>query len=302
MIAIIAVLISLLLPAVQKVRESASRTQCINNMKQLGLALHNYHDANKVFPFGQSDLMAVNGFAAGITPQPFHDNSWMPSLLPYIEQDNLYKIFSPYLAAGTTNAMSWPSNQTVVRSLLCPSDPNYGNPKTSYASGAYPGLFGNYVLCSGNRYYSNTGLSTGSGDGGITANGMFYPQSKTRIADVTDGLTNTLMASELIVVPNGNGDTSACSLGGQYDYRGGYFAALCGGTLFQTINSPNSSVGDYVWNACTTHPAGSSNPVAPCRGLLGRHGHFPGSFRPQLPPWRRQRRPRRRRAASSRIT
>src|SRR5213595_2445118 len=89
-IAIIAVLIGLLLPAVQKVREAASRMKCSNHLKQLGLALHNYHDANGTFPLGQYNYILQ------VDPPPatpgFSRGSWFPKLLPYVEQDALYKI------------------------------------------------------------------------------------------------------------------------------------------------------------------------------------------------------------------
>jgi type II secretory pathway pseudopilin PulG len=78
-IAIMAILIALLVPAVQKVRESAARTQCTNNLKQIGLAMHSYHDANKAFPSGVSYQPAVYYW------------SWMAMILPYIDQDPLYK-------------------------------------------------------------------------------------------------------------------------------------------------------------------------------------------------------------------
>src|SRR4051794_26466637 len=141
-IAVIGILIALLLPAVQKIREAASRTQCINNMKQLGLALHNYHGSYGKFPIGMTKLVA---------DYSTYDPCWMQYTLPYLEQDTLYRIFLPYFGSATPT-MSWPSNQTVVRGLLCPSDPNYSAPKTIYLS--YPGFYGNYVLCAGSQYYT----------------------------------------------------------------------------------------------------------------------------------------------------
>src|SRR5262249_45602257 len=80
------------------------------------------------------------------------------------------------------------------------------------------------------------------------------------------GTSNTLLGSELVVTPSKNGDTSSCSYSGDADYRGAYFNSIHGGTLFETLNPPNSSVGDYGWNACTIHPPGAATPIAPCSG------------------------------------
>src|SRR5262245_27042554 len=86
-IAIIAILIGLLLPAVQEVREAAARTKCQNNVKQLGLAVHNYHDANGRFPIGAQGLPCP-----GVTG-PTQRTPFVPFLLPYFEQDNVYKLY-----------------------------------------------------------------------------------------------------------------------------------------------------------------------------------------------------------------
>src|SRR5438045_2610945 len=95
-IAIIAILIGLLLPAVQKVRESAARLQCQNNLKQIGLALHNYENANKIFPPGYVSQPEIS--AMGPPDPQFNDAGpgwgWLTFLLPYVEQDNLYKSFN----------------------------------------------------------------------------------------------------------------------------------------------------------------------------------------------------------------
>src|SRR5262249_22824689 len=112
-IAIIAILIGLLLPAVQKVREAASRMKCSNNLKQIGLGLHNYHDAFSGFP------------AAKVTTPKTH--TWFPSLLPFVEQDNLYKKYRFDLNwddAATNDANPGGVNQTVLTVLLCPSAPS----------------------------------------------------------------------------------------------------------------------------------------------------------------------------------
>src|SRR5688572_27041959 len=108
-IAIIAVLIGLLLPAVQKIREAAARIKCANNLKQLGLAVHNYHDAHGMLP-PMRYLVGPQGDQPGL--------SWAVSLLPYLEQHNLYQMFDTYKAY----AQQPPSAcQTPVRLYVCPS-------------------------------------------------------------------------------------------------------------------------------------------------------------------------------------
>jgi prepilin-type N-terminal cleavage/methylation domain-containing protein len=127
-IAIIAILIGLLLPAVQKVREAAARTQCTNNMKQLGLAIHSYHDATLSFPFEDG-----GGFVPTAAP------TFYVQILPYIEQNNLYTQMASQ-PGGITN---WLGNQTIANTLvvkifLCPSRRSGGFGKVDYA-GAYNG-------------------------------------------------------------------------------------------------------------------------------------------------------------------
>src|SRR5205823_994640 len=113
-IAIIAILIGLLVPAVQKVREAAARLQCSNNLKQLGLGLHNYHDANKAFPPAKQDV-----------PNP-PVYGWTYAILPFIEQGNLYKRINPKVNwdnATVNDADPGGVNQTEVGVFLCPSAP-----------------------------------------------------------------------------------------------------------------------------------------------------------------------------------
>jgi prepilin-type N-terminal cleavage/methylation domain-containing protein/prepilin-type processing-associated H-X9-DG protein len=159
-IAIIAILIGLLLPAVQKVREAAARSQCQNNLKQMGLAMQSYHDNFKCFPPAFTN-----------TPtQPTTNWSWSVCLLPYLEQGPLYTILNP---TGVNEAQSGNTN-IAISVFLCPSDPTPGptNPKIATAAGAYG--------------KSNYTVSEQISDGG----------SKYRIGQITDGTSNTLMIGE----------------------------------------------------------------------------------------------------------
>ena len=121
-IAIIAILIALLLPAVQQAREAARRSQCKNNLKQLGLALHNYHDTFQVFPFGM--INPTNGDLPG-SPRPPTDNTgWYPMILPYIEQGALYNAFmEEQQNSARTGAIYWSRKESIVTMMMCPSDP-----------------------------------------------------------------------------------------------------------------------------------------------------------------------------------
>jgi prepilin-type N-terminal cleavage/methylation domain-containing protein len=129
-IAIIAILIGLLLPAVQKVREAASRMQCTNNMKQLGIAIHAYHDSNGKFPFEDG----TGGMPAGQSPPSIY-----VQILPYIEQDNLYQQMNAQ-AGGLTNFIGNQTlaNTVVIKIFLCPSRRSGAMGKVDYA-GAYNG-------------------------------------------------------------------------------------------------------------------------------------------------------------------
>jgi prepilin-type N-terminal cleavage/methylation domain-containing protein/prepilin-type processing-associated H-X9-DG protein len=130
-IAIIAILIGLLLPAVQKVREAAARTQCTNNLKQLGLAMHNYHDSIGTFPFEDGPTSAA---ALGNTPPSIY-----VQILPYVEQQNLYQQMSAQ-AGGLNNSLGNQTlaNATSIKNFLCPARRSIGLGKVDYA-GAYNG-------------------------------------------------------------------------------------------------------------------------------------------------------------------
>jgi prepilin-type N-terminal cleavage/methylation domain-containing protein len=172
-IAIIAILIALLVPAVQKVRESAARAQCENNLKQIGLACHNYEGTRKSLPPGDS---AANSFSS------------LSVLLPYIEQQGLYKQidFTVSSTAATQTADAVP-----LQILLCPSDPGGANVPTGFSGNSYAGNYGNTIL-----WFQD----------GTVSNGVFYHKGKgCRFSAITDGLSNTACFSERLMGDWSNG-------------------------------------------------------------------------------------------------
>ncbi len=197
-IAIIAVLIGLLLPAVQKVREAAARTQCQNNLKQIGLALHNYHDSHSRFPPGY--LSQPDNPAMGPVDPEFNDAGpgwgWLTLLLPHVEQAPLYRSLNLNLPCYH------PANATAIRTPVtlfrCPSDFGGGNP--AYGDTVNVVDINNNTLAVFGRsnYVHSVGPSTlwCSWPVTIQPNGAMYRNSATRVADVTDGLSNTVFAGE----------------------------------------------------------------------------------------------------------
>ncbi|MBP3958208.1 DUF1559 domain-containing protein [Gemmata sp. G18] len=209
-IAIIAILIGLLLPAVQKVREAAARMSCSNNIKQLGLAAHNYQSGNGVLPPG-ADVQNAG---------------CVVYLLPYLEQDNAFKLFS-FQPASYTNYWNDPANrppstgtdtippppsplpmygtQAKIKSLICPATPdsvttvlmavNYGTSGTDYA-----GSNGGHVFSSAPGRlvlgHSNYLGVAGYYPGNPTLAGIFTFKSKTKIETIGDGSSNTMMFAE----------------------------------------------------------------------------------------------------------
>src|SRR5271166_2267293 len=131
-IAIIAVLIGLLLPAIQKVREAANRMSCQNNLKQIGLALHNYHGVNQVFPQAYKPLPSPDPTAPPGTGTC--GASAFTLILPYIEQDNVYRQIDVTRAALSAPNMppANPAYSTAIKTFLCPSAP--GNPTVDYSA------------------------------------------------------------------------------------------------------------------------------------------------------------------------
>ncbi len=218
-IAIIAVLVGLLLPAVQKVREAAARMSCQNNLKQLGLAAHNYHSTVGKFPPGVNVPAVITNLANGkSSPPPLvagQSFSLFEALLPYVEQNNLYSQLnfigpiaangqpgndSEYVNCDTTTSPA-PIGSTIVKTFLCPSDT--APTQTTYVgtSGVDKGLT---YLFGANTYGGNAGIrsfytfdtKTDPAGTGMTQDGVFFINSSVKISDVTDGTSSTLAFGE----------------------------------------------------------------------------------------------------------
>jgi prepilin-type N-terminal cleavage/methylation domain-containing protein len=192
-IAIIGILIALLLPAVQAAREAARRAECTNKIKQIGLALHNYHDTHRVLPPGSLSSIRVTYSSSdwcNSGAEPTHVRApWSVLILPYLEQLNLYQKFDfgrqftgfSNLPAPTVNHDLFERNN---RAYQCPSDPNSGS---DVNNGCYFGVQG------GGTTPSCSGVS---GQRVFFINGILYHNSATRFADILDGTSNVFLVGE----------------------------------------------------------------------------------------------------------
>lgn len=234
-IAIIAILIALLLPAIQKVRESAARMQCLNNVKQLALAAHNYHDTNSKLP-GAAGAWSGSG-------------TWLVSVLPYVDQPAIAKLYRTDLVGYDQVSSGATGNQLAVGS--CPSDNAALKGGQTYKGSSYH----NYAVNIGNTA-SGTPFSTGNMRTETTYNGNtfagapFRYDTPQRLTDVTDGTSNTLAFAEVIQ-------------GQRQDLRG--FIWWVSGAGFVTSLRPNDSNPDVLTHGyCDPNPP---NPPANCTGL-----------------------------------
>lgn len=247
-ISIIAVLIAILLPAVQSAREAARRMTCGNNLKQLGLALHNYQSSHGCFPPGRGT----------VNPSVFSTHAYF---LPYVEQANLYQqidfgsapttysIPGPIIFDGTRN---FPAACTLVPVYVCPSDP---------AGGRAPGgVFG------GTNYMGNAGsgqLNLGSLTG---ADGVFFLGSRTDFRDLLDGSSNTIAFAERALGP---GSSANSALNTARDWM---------------LEIPSS--GDPTTTACNS-AVGNWNGERGAKWILGNYGNtlYNHTFPPNAGSW-----------------
>ena len=266
-IAIIGILVALLLPAVQAAREAARRAACVNNIRQVGLALLNHHDTKGRFPHGTYNLI---DFRETLEPYNGKQNRrcWMHDILPYMEQQSLYNKFDAFMKVNPV-AWDFPESGTPISLLMCPNDPT--NPKVQTYTHSSPGaegfppaldgmgpsqgFSGNYVACAGSTYY-NLGIVKGGTTPphkySANLNGILFGQSKIRMKDVTDGSSHTVMVGEIILSPDGNDD----------DMRGRYYNSCGGNVNFTTLYPPNSTTADRI-NWLSANPAPEA-PAFPC--------------------------------------
>jgi prepilin-type N-terminal cleavage/methylation domain-containing protein/prepilin-type processing-associated H-X9-DG protein len=288
-IAIIAILIALLVPAVQKVREAAARTQCSNNLKQLGLALHNYHDEFGRFPPGRKSLGSTEGNSiATYAPDPVSYNlHGLVLLLPYIEQEGLYRQFN--LNGASSNflgsSLGYPMggavlatpdaiasgnaalSATIISNLLCPADS--GDPRIAPNSHYSPD--GGAGVQAAKTSYDFIADADGVGyynywrHQSSATRHIFGENNTTRFTDITDGTSNTLAMGEQTLATY-NGMTSAWAYAAWTSVGIDPVGAWNGTFPAQGLNIwnynnnayPNNQVGQRAswYNAASLHPDG----------------------------------------------
>jgi prepilin-type N-terminal cleavage/methylation domain-containing protein/prepilin-type processing-associated H-X9-DG protein len=249
-IAIIAVLIGLLLPAVQKVREAASRLRCQNNLKQIGLALHGYHDRSERFPPGYTSTNQMSDSGTGW--------GWAAHLLPDVEQEPLFRRIDFTLPlSASQHSVVVSQNLSLFR---CPSDVrqepirqtdfvNSGGLTGELARSNYVGNYGNTPFLN----ESPSVLTTHLVIDGISGRGVFFRNSRTRIADITDGTSNTFAVGE----KSSNGTLASwAGVLPQATWRSQNDIASYGGI---PTNLPAAMV---LGHACRQHPPSSAAGVA----------------------------------------
>jgi prepilin-type N-terminal cleavage/methylation domain-containing protein/prepilin-type processing-associated H-X9-DG protein len=243
-IAIIAILIGLLLPAVQKVREAAARAKCTNNLKQIGVGLHNYHGVYNSFP---------PGYRTNKTDTSIW--GWGTDLLPYIEQENLYKLLNPQgqtlMQAGTAN---FALLQSTIPGYICPSDTNTGgnlnnNRLLGWApAGQFAGI-SNYVVAGGN--------TDGSLSGGQA---VFTNDTGVNVLQITDGSSNTFAAGERMTQQNSSSGT-----------LNAYAALWCGGDTSSGTTQGDGAIRAFTQYQMQTGYRTSDNKNYPAYAFSSMH-------------------------------
>ena len=252
-IAIIGILIGMLLPAVQMVREAARRTACKNNMRQLGLALHNYESALQQFPSGYayalgSQYEAQTGYqmSSGMADANHLGHAWGMFILPFIEQQNLYDMAKINLPVfDSANLLV---RETQLSVFLCPSDPysednfvvrdDTTNPFEQYAAASYCANWGPAfgVLETPSNSSDDVNLDA-TPDSSV---GPFFRNSKTKFRDITDGTSSTLAIGERHNGPIVNSTGSPVGVGSHPNFENAWFAAV------RDVDAPDDDHGHMV--------------------------------------------------------
>jgi prepilin-type N-terminal cleavage/methylation domain-containing protein/prepilin-type processing-associated H-X9-DG protein len=254
-IAIIGVLVALLLPAVQSARESARRMSCSNNLKQFGIAIHNYHDVQRYLPIS----IAYNVSGPRATPQP-NGKGWIISILPHMEQQALYAQFEPGFNGffgsnlGLKNMACREAMKARIKVIQCPSDGESKRLANDQAQWAgidvavtnYKGVIGDTRMGGAASIHQGTEPDCHNVVG---CNGLFYRnnyQDQLRLALVTDGTAHTLMVGE--DVPHHNIHSAAYFANGDY--------ASCHGPLNYFPNPRTPTVWPNMISFRSRHPSG----------------------------------------------
>jgi prepilin-type N-terminal cleavage/methylation domain-containing protein/prepilin-type processing-associated H-X9-DG protein len=274
-IAIIAVLVGLLLPAVQKVREAAARTSCQNKMKQIGLALHNYESSFGVFPSAGKGYSWCASAAGGPGDSQIYNSNGLVVLLPYLEQEALFRKFNLNEASAKTGDAAgspWQNKNatlasvvgdpttngngaiasTVVQAFICPTDLN--NPLGRLSGIHYgPGGTGSSLQGAATNYdfiTSDTDFSICNNWKTSTVRRMFGENSATKMVAVTDGLSNTFAVGETT----------------KYHVNGAAFAWAYRTWVMTGIDPGTSNPGINLWHLPSVHPTWQNPPYTPIPG------------------------------------
>jgi prepilin-type N-terminal cleavage/methylation domain-containing protein len=241
-IAIIAVLIGLLLPAVQKVREAAARIKCANNLKQIGLALHSYENANSQFPPGYRDARPLAQAGPGW--------GWHVFLLPFVEQSSLHAQIDPertVFGGGTDNTVPTSQTLTALPVFRCPADP--GPPTNAnydgHATASYRGVgWSRPQTAIGPKGLMITNIDN--------PNGVLFRNSRTRTVDVPDGLSSTIFVAEVYL------DERRDKWGGIWAgaNRKDQYGLWISGVYWAIDEDPFRLNGPDKWGFCSPHSSG----------------------------------------------
>jgi len=268
-IAIIGILIALLLPAVQAAREAARRSQCSNNLKQIGLAMQNYHDALQALPIGVDFPSSTPSYWQTSGSGPY--NTWMERLFPYIEKGTIPWNFNLGYSSPGYDVVNLPLMATWINTYLCPSDSPEPIPGStgSYARSNYVACFSadgtwiepkaHYTIDGCNNYaiYNPTAAS------GKRA--LFNVNLARRFAEATDGLSNTAMISEVIA-------------GTQGDVRGVWWYPW--GIFYTHYRGPNTPILDSLASYCVSTITSPCSNGAACQSTItisARSNHVGGA-------------------------